>query len=339
MMLPSSPAAPGPTPAMGPPTATRAQRTGPTAPPQTAPTGRMGRTARTGPTARTGRMARMGPAAPMGPSPPRPIRLRPAPRDSAAGQITWSSAPRRAGAAATAQPAAGLRPVARLRPRAGFPGDQLGRAPDPAPPEPGEQSGAGDFIFAYPDPLWRDFPSGHLRGVTSGPTPTRPTATRTSSSPRRSSTTSRRATASTPPRSSRPATAGAATWPRWSAASSATASTRPCRWPPTGPTGSRRARLTSCTGDAAAWTFFGQADSHFTMQSYPGEYGDECRDFWVDTRGCDDADPFALAWGADGECVAYAGCSSDVRYCSTRSAAHARTTWPPRWTGLGARGA
>ena len=80
---------------------------------------------------------------------------------------------------------------------------------------------------------------------------------------------------------------------------------------------------TSCTGDAAAWTFFGQADSHFTMQSYPGEYGDECRDFWVDTRGCDDADPFALAWGADGECVAYAGCSSDVRYCLYEaSAAH-----------------
>ena len=71
----------------------------------------------------------------------------------------------------------------------------------------------------------------------------------------------------------------------------------------------------SCTGDAAVWTMFGVADDHFTWQDYPGQYGDECRDFWLEARGCAGGTEIALDYGADGECVSYEGCSSDVRYC------------------------
>ncbi|MFT5686276.1 MAG: polyhydroxybutyrate depolymerase [Myxococcota bacterium] len=69
-----------------------------------------------------------------------------------------------------------------------------------------------------------------------------------------------------------------------------------------------------CVGDTAVWTMFGINDDHFTWQDYPGEYGDECRDFWLDTRSCE-ASSTDLGYGADGECVSYDGCDSEVRYC------------------------
>ena len=187
------------------------------------------------------------------------------------------------------------------------------------------EAGAGDFIFAYPDPLWRDFPVwGTYGGWTLGP--------HAYPADGNEDLVFTEAVLDDIEASYCIDTSAIfATGHSWGGdmaqvvgcflgdridATVPVAANRPY-WFETG------GGWTSCTGDAAAWTFFGQADSHFTMQSYPGEYGDECRDFWVDTRGCDDADPFALAWGADGECVAYAGCSSDVRYCLYEaSAAH-----------------
>lgn len=71
----------------------------------------------------------------------------------------------------------------------------------------------------------------------------------------------------------------------------------------------------TCAGDAAVWTFFGIADDHFTWQDYPGQYGDECTEFWLDARGCDDSEPTDLGLGATDECVAHGGCSAPVQYC------------------------
>jgi polyhydroxybutyrate depolymerase len=68
-----------------------------------------------------------------------------------------------------------------------------------------------------------------------------------------------------------------------------------------------------CTGDTAVWTMFGQADDHFGSQT-PGL---ECRDFWLDERGCDgEGDVVALDLGdAPDECVEYQGCSATTRFC------------------------
>ncbi len=72
----------------------------------------------------------------------------------------------------------------------------------------------------------------------------------------------------------------------------------------------------NCSGETAVWTMFGVADDHFTSQAWPGEYGDECRDFWLDTRDCDGADSYTdLGFGEQDECVEFTGCSSPVRYC------------------------
>jgi len=69
----------------------------------------------------------------------------------------------------------------------------------------------------------------------------------------------------------------------------------------------------SCVGDTAVWTMFGIADDHFTAQPYPGSYGDECRDFWLQERGC--AESYTeLVLGND-TCEIYDGCSSPVQYC------------------------
>ena len=69
----------------------------------------------------------------------------------------------------------------------------------------------------------------------------------------------------------------------------------------------------ACQGSAAVWTFFGQNDTSFTTQAYPGEYGDEQVAFWRARYGCDDAET-VLSEGS-GECVQYEGCSEDTRYC------------------------
>jgi len=72
----------------------------------------------------------------------------------------------------------------------------------------------------------------------------------------------------------------------------------------------------TCLGDTAVWTLFGFADDHFTSQGYPGQYGDECRDFWLAERGCNAPGSFVdLDWGEAEECVEYTGCDAPVRYC------------------------
>ncbi len=68
-----------------------------------------------------------------------------------------------------------------------------------------------------------------------------------------------------------------------------------------------------CPGSTAVWTMFGQADDHFNAQT-PGL---ECRDFWLDERGCtgvDAATPLDLGDAPD-ECVEYQGCSATTRFC------------------------
>lgn len=70
----------------------------------------------------------------------------------------------------------------------------------------------------------------------------------------------------------------------------------------------------ACTGDSAVWTFFGQGDDHFTRQDQPGQFGDECRDFWEQERGCS-GQRAPIAGTPDGECEVSSGCSSEVRYC------------------------
>lgn len=72
---------------------------------------------------------------------------------------------------------------------------------------------------------------------------------------------------------------------------------------------------TACAGDAAVWTWFGINDTHFTMQSYPGEYGDQCNDFWLDTHSCDESAATDLGFEDPGTCVSYGGCDAEVRYC------------------------
>ncbi|MAA78345.1 MAG: hypothetical protein CL916_03725 [Deltaproteobacteria bacterium] len=72
-------------------------------------------------------------------------------------------------------------------------------------------------------------------------------------------------------------------------------------------------RAISCSGDTAVWTMFGEADDHFTGQSYPGEFGEECRDFWVHERNCStQSNEFYL--GED-LCFSYSDCDAEVRYC------------------------
>ncbi|MEZ4454599.1 MAG: hypothetical protein R3B09_34425 [Nannocystaceae bacterium] len=82
-------------------------------------------------------------------------------------------------------------------------------------------------------------------------------------------------------------------------------------WFETGPD-----QFVKCPGGAAVWTFFGVADDHFTDQDYPGHYGDECRDFWLDQRACAGVDASDdLGLGGAGECVEYQGCDQPTRYC------------------------
>lgn len=78
----------------------------------------------------------------------------------------------------------------------------------------------------------------------------------------------------------------------------------------------------SCKGDTAVWVFFGRADDHFKSQQFPGEYGDQCRDFWLKERQC--SKPTAtepLPFDKPGACLAYSGCRTPLRYCLYESAA------------------
>lgn len=75
-----------------------------------------------------------------------------------------------------------------------------------------------------------------------------------------------------------------------------------------------------CVGEAAVWTFFGQNETHFTNQSFAGEFGDQQNDFWRDKHACGDGTT-DLGVGASGECIAWDGCSSETRYCFYEPAA------------------
>ena len=48
-------------------------------------------------------------------------------------------------------------------------------------------------------------------------------------------------------------------------------------------------------------------------QSYPGQYGEECRDFWIAERNCAE-EPSEFMLGND-ICYDYQDCDSPVRYC------------------------
>ena len=78
-----------------------------------------------------------------------------------------------------------------------------------------------------------------------------------------------------------------------------------------------RGSWVSCEGDTAVWTFFGIADDAFLdAQSYPGEFGDLVRDFWVRENGCDGLEMSTLIdFGSDSTCTAFEGCDVPVRYC------------------------
>ena len=71
-----------------------------------------------------------------------------------------------------------------------------------------------------------------------------------------------------------------------------------------------------CSGETAVWTMFGSNETHFTWQEYSGQYGDECRDFWLEENGCDGASSYTdLNLGPNAECVEFDGCDVATRYC------------------------
>lgn len=72
-----------------------------------------------------------------------------------------------------------------------------------------------------------------------------------------------------------------------------------------------------CRGEPSVWTWFGVADDHFTWQEYGGEFGDQQRDFWLQSRDCEGPDAYDVLdiSGAEGACVAFHGCAADTRYC------------------------
>ncbi len=92
--------------------------------------------------------------------------------------------------------------------------------------------------------------------------------------------------------------------------------------------------VVSCMGETAVWTMFGAGDDHFTWQDYPGQFGDECRDFWLTERGCVGVDAAVdLGIAAAGECVEYTGCAQPTRYCRYDAAfGHQRPDYYPAET-------
>jgi len=69
-----------------------------------------------------------------------------------------------------------------------------------------------------------------------------------------------------------------------------------------------------CVGEVAVWTFFGQADDHFTSQPSPGAYGQEQDAFWFAHNGCSGGTT-ELGFGVDGECIEHVGCAEQTRFC------------------------
>lgn len=73
----------------------------------------------------------------------------------------------------------------------------------------------------------------------------------------------------------------------------------------------------TCVGKTATWTMFGSGDDFFgDRQAYPGEFGDECRDFWLAAAQCTGvAASQPLPYGSGQECFDYSGCERPTRYC------------------------
>ncbi len=55
---------------------------------------------------------------------------------------------------------------------------------------------------------------------------------------------------------------------------------------------------------------------HLLLSIFPGEFGDECRDFWLEENRCEGSSSYTdLNLGANAECVEFAGCDVPTRYC------------------------
>ena len=77
--------------------------------------------------------------------------------------------------------------------------------------------------------------------------------------------------------------------------------------------------VVSCPGETSVWTMFGLGDEHFDWQDHPGQFGDQCVDFWLTERSCAGAEHSVdLRVGEVEECLAYDDCSAEVRYCRYR---------------------
>ena len=91
-----------------------------------------------------------------------------------------------------------------------------------------------------------------------------------------------------------------------------------CLWRPIGPIGLSQTVVARSAASARSLSGrFGIADDAFLgAQSYPGEFGDLVRDFWVRQNACDGVEQnVTVELDPDGECFVYSGCSNDVRYC------------------------
>ncbi len=182
-----------------------------------------------------------------------------------------------------------------------------------------EGDARNDEIFVYPDPLWRDFPGwGTLGGWTLGPW-ARPadgeqdlafTAALIDYLERTYCIDTSRVFVTGHSWGGDMAQVAACFLGDRVTAAVPVAANRPYWFEPPG------GADVGCVGDAAVWTLFGIADTHFTTQPYPGSYGDEQNGFWLDARDCEGPDAWtALAYGEDGECRSYEGCDQPVRYC------------------------
>ena len=179
---------------------------------------------------------------------------------------------------------------------------------------------ADDFIFVYPDPLWRDFDGwGNLGGWVLGPHayPADGTADITFMDKLLDEVeasycidTARVFATGHSWGGDMAAVVGCFMGDRVRAAVPAAAN-RPY-WFETG------SSAVECVGDADIWTFYGIADDHFApYESYPGDYGDQQVDFWLGDRDCDGWEAHAeLGLGGDeDECVVFDGCRTDTHYC------------------------
>jgi polyhydroxybutyrate depolymerase len=198
----------------------------------------------------------------------------------------------------------------------GYPGTNwLGE--DIAPYLDLEQHSAGDTIFAYPDPLWRDFEGwgnygGWLLGPHANPAQGDQDLVFTAALLDRLEAelcidTDRIHVTGHSWGGDMAAVVGCFLGDRV-AKTAPVAANRPYWFEPAG------GGDFDCVGSAAVWTFFGEDDTHFTWQDYPGQYGEEQDAFWATEHACaeevDTLDHVGL-----GDCIAHTGCAAETRYC------------------------